>query len=53
MIPVDQGIGTFVPEKWGGGEGRGGGCELGALMNLLEIRGTGEFRSGIFSGHIV
>ena len=51
MIPVNQGIGTFVPEKWGGGGG--GGVELGALMNLLEIRGTGEFRSGIFSGHIV
>ena len=31
----------------------GWGFELGALMNLLEIRGTGEFRSGIFFGHIV
>ena len=43
---------NFCSRKVGWGEGEGG-FELGALMNLLEIRGTGEFRSGIFSGHIV
>ena len=41
----------FRKVEWG--VGGGGGVEWGALMNLLEIRGTGEFRSGIFSGHIV
>ena len=48
MIPVNQGIGTSVPEKWGGGDG--GGFELGALMNLLEIRGMENLEVVYFLG---